>query len=87
MKPENIMLVYDEIKIVDFGCACVSPYGTESMICGTIDYIPPEMVNQEFYGTAVDIWSFGICVQCSLVVVLLENQIFFLNFIYFVVKK
>lgn len=54
------MLIYDEIKLVDFGCTCYSPYDTESIICGTIDYVAPEMVNQDCYGCSVDLWSLGI---------------------------
>lgn len=29
-------------------------------MCGTLDYLPPEMVNSNRYDHSVDIWSIGI---------------------------
>lgn len=29
-------------------------------MCGTLDYLPPEMVSGESYTTAVDLWCLGI---------------------------
>ena len=29
-------------------------------MCGTVDYIPPEMINRSKHDTSADIWSLGI---------------------------
>ena len=28
--------------------------------CGTVDYFCPELINEETYGTGLDIWCMGI---------------------------
>ena len=28
--------------------------------CGTLDYVPPEIVNGDYYDEKVDIWSLGV---------------------------
>jgi len=30
--------------------------------CGTLDYVPPEIVKGDFYDERVDIWSLGILI-------------------------
>jgi serine/threonine protein kinase len=63
IKPENLLLDPNGvIKIADFGLSkrCVSnPMRAES-ICGTLDYLPPEMVREVIYDHRVDIWSTGV---------------------------
>jgi aurora kinase len=29
-------------------------------ICGTVDYLPPEMIEGREYDAAVDVWSLGV---------------------------
>jgi aurora kinase, other len=29
-------------------------------MCGTLDYLPPEMVNKDLYDTTVDLWCLGV---------------------------
>ena len=29
-------------------------------MCGTLDYLPPEMLNKQDYGHSIDIWSIGV---------------------------
>lgn len=69
IKPENILLgLYNEIKLADFGYSVHSSSGTRSTLCGTLDYLSPEMAimmlkpgqSKEFYTKAVDQWSLGI---------------------------
>lgn len=60
IKPENILLTLnDDIKLADFGWSVRSPNSRKTM-CGTLDYLPPEMVNQNVYDDEVDNWCLGI---------------------------
>lgn len=63
LKPENIM-ISDEgfIKLIDFGLAKQLKNAEEKVgeICGTNEYIPPEVVNREKYNFNFDWWGFGI---------------------------
>jgi serine/threonine protein kinase len=59
LKPENVMLANDgHIKLTDFGlaskghrCAC---------LCGTANYIAPEIYAGQRYGAEVDWWALGV---------------------------
>ena len=62
IKPENILLdENNNIKLCDFGW-CVSLHQNEkrTTFCGTFEYMAPEMVCEENYDAAVDIWALGI---------------------------
>ena len=59
LKPENILLTKEgNIKIVDFGFAKVVPDQTWTL-CGTPDYLAPEIVLSKGYGRAVDYYALG----------------------------
>ncbi|KAI9710318.1 MAG: spindle assembly checkpoint kinase [Bogoriella megaspora] len=68
IKPENILVgVHDEIKISDFGWSVHAPNNRRRTMCGTLDYLPPEMVNPagrveggNWYTEKVDLWSLGV---------------------------
>jgi len=65
LKPENLLLTSMEdnsdLKIADFGFAKeIKDLKDQETICGTPQYIAPEILLQEKYGTAVDIWSVGV---------------------------
>ncbi|CCD22254.1 cAMP-dependent protein kinase catalytic subunit TPK3 NDAI_0A00960 [Naumovozyma dairenensis CBS 421] len=62
LKPENILLDKNgHIKITDFGFAKYVPDVTYTL-CGTPDYIAPEVVSSKPYNKSVDWWSFGILI-------------------------
>ena len=47
------------IKVCDFGFATdIKTKKTD--ICGTYEYMAPEMVNNSSYNEKVDVWSLGI---------------------------
>lgn len=62
IKPENIMLQKTgEVKLTDFGWANFISAHTERMTaCGTLEYLPPEMVTDKGHDTCADIWCLGI---------------------------
>ena len=62
IKPENILLKNNyEIKLCDFGfCA---PFGENILrktMCGTREYLAPEVANRSLQNEKVDIWCLGI---------------------------
>lgn len=60
IKPENILLTHDDnIKLSDFGWSIHSRSRRRTM-CGTLDYLPPEMIERKTHDFHVDIWSLGV---------------------------
>lgn len=61
IKPENLLIgAQGEIKIADFGWSVHAPTSRRNTLCGTLDYLPPEMVEGREHDANVDIWSLGI---------------------------
>lgn len=61
IKPENLLLgVYGELKIADFGWSVHAPSSRRTTICGTLDYLPPEMIEDRPHDEKVDLWSLGV---------------------------
>ncbi|KAF1849947.1 Pkinase-domain-containing protein [Cucurbitaria berberidis CBS 394.84] len=69
IKPENILLgFHNEIKLADFGYSVHSDSGFRSTVCGTLDYLSPEVAvmllkpgkTREYYSKAIDQWSLGV---------------------------
>ena len=60
IKPENILVDNGILKLADFGWSVHSPSMRRKTFCGTLDYLPPEMITNEEYTEAVDIWSIGV---------------------------
>lgn len=65
IKPENILVgIHGEIKISDFGWSVHAPNNRRNTMCGTLDYLPPEMLKpgsqENYYNEKVDLWSLGV---------------------------
>lgn len=61
IKPENLLLGHDgELKIADFGWSVHAPQSERTTLCGTLDYLPPEMVMDQPHTKYVDLWSLGV---------------------------
>ncbi|GJC90459.1 serine/threonine-protein kinase ark1 [Colletotrichum liriopes] len=64
IKPENILIgIHGEIKISDFGWSVRVSTKRRSTLCGTLDYLPPEMMKPAGsveYDEKVDLWSLGV---------------------------
>ncbi|EFX00674.1 cyclic-AMP-dependent protein kinase catalytic subunit [Grosmannia clavigera kw1407] len=62
LKPENLLLDHHgHLKITDFGFAKRVPDKTWTL-CGTPDYLAPEVVSNKGYNKSVDWWSLGILI-------------------------
>ena len=75
LKPENIMIGENGYpKIIDFGLARQIPYEKISedgtlrkysrcqTMCGTPEYVSPEIILSKNYSYAADLWAFGVVV-------------------------
>jgi len=61
IKPENLLIgSRGEIKIADFGWSVHAPTSRRNTLCGTLDYLPPEMVEGREHDEMVDVWSLGV---------------------------
>ncbi|RKP21163.1 Pkinase-domain-containing protein [Rozella allomycis CSF55] len=61
IKPENILIGLDgQLKISDFGWSVHAPSQRRMTMCGTLDYLPPEMVVTVPHNHKVDLWSLGV---------------------------
>ncbi|TPX32715.1 hypothetical protein SmJEL517_g04242 [Synchytrium microbalum] len=59
IKPENLLIGRDrnmeqKVKIADF------EFCRRTTLCGTLDYLPPEMVEGRDHNEKVDLWSLGV---------------------------
>ena len=72
IKPENILLgKKGQIKLADFGWSVANKHRDQRMqrqtLCGTVDYLPPEMVEELPYDERVDAWMVGVLLYEMLV--------------------
>ena len=67
LKPENLLIDHKGyIKMIDFGFAKQFPYTKNGKtlnktftLCGTPEYLAPEIVTSKGYDKSVDMWAFG----------------------------
>jgi len=60
LKPENLLIAKNGyLKLADFGFSKIVKERTYT-ICGTPDYIAPEVLIQKGHNQAADWWSFGV---------------------------
>ncbi|KAF1816091.1 Pkinase-domain-containing protein [Eremomyces bilateralis CBS 781.70] len=68
LKPENILIDADgHLKLVDFGFAKTVGNRETYTLCGTPEYLAPEVIRNTGHGCAVDWWAFGILIYEFLV--------------------
>lgn len=61
LKPENVLIDQEgNIKLSDFGLSRLNIKANEAKsICGTPEYLAPEIIMKLGYGKPVDWWTFG----------------------------
>jgi aurora kinase len=47
------------LKIADFGWSIITTKPRKTL-CGTLDYLSPEVANKESYNNKIDCWSIGV---------------------------
>ena len=63
LKPENLVMdAQGYLKIVDFGLAKKLGKGKTWTLCGTPDYLAPEVILNEGHDWAVDYWGLGVLI-------------------------
>jgi len=69
LKPENILICYDGyIKITDFGLSLKNfKSKEEASICGTPEYLAPELLKKKKHKETVDFWQLGVLLYEMLV--------------------
>jgi len=61
IKPENLLLGRKgDLKLSDFGWSVHTPHFRRTTLCGTLDYLSPEMVGGKHHDHKVDNWSLGV---------------------------
>ncbi|KAL3823217.1 hypothetical protein ACHAXA_003496 [Cyclostephanos tholiformis] len=64
LKPENLVMdAQGYLKIVDFGLAKKLEGGKTYTLCGTPDYLAPEVILNEGHDWAVDYWGLGVLIH------------------------
>lgn len=63
LKPENLVMDSNGfLKLVDFGLAKKVDSGKTWTLCGTPDYLAPEVILNEGHDWAVDYWALGVLI-------------------------
>ncbi|KAJ9576470.1 hypothetical protein L9F63_006683 [Diploptera punctata] len=61
IKPENLLLsLKGDVVLADFGWSVHAPTSRRKTMCGTLDYLPPEMIENKHYNEFVDHWCLGV---------------------------
>lgn len=62
IKPENILIKEGNIiKICDFGWCVQTDFNQyRNTFCGTLEYMAPEMIQNQAHNHTLDVWSLGI---------------------------
>lgn len=67
IKLSNILLSDYSIKLADFGLCALIQKNKRTTVCGTPNYIAPEIIAKTAYSFECDIWSIGVLIYTMLV--------------------
>ena len=63
IKPENLLMdLKGDLKVADFGWSVHAPTTRRTTMCGTLQYLAPEMVEKTEHDESVDLWSLGVLI-------------------------
>ena len=63
IKPENILVSNEVIKLADFGWSIHQKSNKiRTTFCGTAEYMPPEVINDQPHIPSSDLWCIGILI-------------------------
>jgi aurora kinase len=63
IKPENLLMdLKGDLKVADFGWSVHAPSTRRTTMCGTLQYLAPEMVEKTEHDESVDLWSLGVLI-------------------------
>ena len=63
LKPENIMVEENgRVKMIDFGLSKVVGNERTTTVCGSPEYMAPELIRKNPYGYSVDFWGLGVLI-------------------------
>lgn len=64
LKPENLLLDHNkDIKLCDFGwCAEYATSERRETVCGTYEYMAPEILMKQSQSTKIDVWALGVLI-------------------------
>ena len=63
IKPENILISNEVVKLADFGWSIHQKSNkSRPTFCGTAEYMPPEVINEEAHIPPSDLWCLGILI-------------------------
>jgi len=75
IKPENLLLsTAGDLKIADFGWSVHAPNNRRKTLCGTLDYLPPEMVEGKEHDRTFTYILLKCCYCCILLDCLICNN-------------
>lgn len=60
IKPENLLCFDEGIKLSDFGSANSKDKILKDTMCGTPEYLAPEMILKQGHDEKLDVWCIGI---------------------------
>ncbi|KAI3944428.1 hypothetical protein MKW98_006589 [Papaver atlanticum] len=74
IKPENLLLDHEgRLKLADFGWSVQSKDRRHTM-CGTLDYLAPEMAANKGHDCSVDTWTVGVLLEAKDFICLSEHM-------------
>lgn len=60
IKPENLLCFNTRVKLADFGSANTVDKVLKETVCGTPEYLAPEMILKQGHNEKLDVWCIGI---------------------------
>jgi eukaryotic-like serine/threonine-protein kinase len=60
MKPENVLLTSESVKVADFGLVRAAHAGSDTPLAGTVQYLAPEVLRGGLVDGRADVYALGV---------------------------